>query len=571
MNHIFRFAALALPAAVLLTGCMDDKYDLSDIDTTSELKVKDLTIPVNIDNVKLDEIITLSEGSKIKVYDGNYALLEGGDFESSPIEISEVKAKAPRLDDSSVSIVTNTSAAPRGAGSMTLNIKENHAPFSYSVSGVDDAIHSISSVETSPLKLSITVDMTALSAVVSNFIVEDLRIQFPKGMTATPSQGNYDPATGVLTVSRLNLSNGKVEISITTSKIDLLLNDAGIDTNHLFHFNSELSVIGGRVIINETGFDPSRLPSNLTFRTSYKLTDLEIKSISGTIEYGVKGMDITPIDLSGLPDFLNQDGTDIFLANPQIYLSLNNPLSEYALRYQAGLTITAVRPGQGDASYSLDDPFFTVGGASASTNLVFSPSTPGTPYPGFEGANHVGYASLSNVLSGERLPTSLRVTVTDPTVPLQNVKNFRLGTVIGAVKGKWQVMAPLALKPASSIVYSRLEDGWNDDDVDAIRITRLEISAKVTTDLPIGATLTGYPVDKYGNKLTDVEIVPVEIPAHADGKDIVIQVNGTIEHLDGFFFKVVARPDSETALSPDQMIRLDNIRARVSGSFIKKL
>ncbi len=571
MNHVFRLAALALPAAVVLTGCMDDKYDLSDIDTTSELKVNNLAIPVNIDNVKLDEIITLSEGSKIKVYDGSYALLEGGDFESSPIEIAPVKAAAPKLQDSSVSITTNTSAAPRGANSLTLEIKENRAPFSYSMSGVDPALHSITSVETTPLKLSISVDMSSLSAIVKNFRVEDLRIQFPKGMVATPNAGTYNPATGVLTISQIEDHNEKIEISLTTSSIDLSANGAGLNDAHRFMFDSELSVLGGRVIITENSFDPSRIPADLAFKTTYKLTDLEIKSISGSIDYSVKGMDISPIDLSDLPDFLNQDGTDIFLGNPQIYLSLNNPLSEYSLRYQAGLTITAVRPGQGDVSYSLDDPFFTVGGSSSQTNLVFSPSTPGSVYPGFESAKHVGYSSLSDVLSGDRIPTSLRVTVTDPSVPLQTVKNFRLGTEIGAVKGKWQVVAPLALKPASSIVYSRLEDGWNDEDVDAIRITHLEVSAKVTTDLPIGATLTGYPVDKYGNKMTDVEIVPVSIPSNADGDDIVIQVNGTIEHLDGFFFKVVARPDSDTPLSPSQTIRLDNIRARVSGSYIKKL
>lgn len=41
----------AVLTAVVTTGCVDDSYDLSDIDTTTRIEVKDLTIPVNIDAI----------------------------------------------------------------------------------------------------------------------------------------------------------------------------------------------------------------------------------------------------------------------------------------------------------------------------------------------------------------------------------------------------------------------------------------------------------------------------------------------------------------------------------------
>ncbi len=39
----------AAVAAMPLVGCIDDNYDLSDIDTTVRVQVNDLEVPVNLD------------------------------------------------------------------------------------------------------------------------------------------------------------------------------------------------------------------------------------------------------------------------------------------------------------------------------------------------------------------------------------------------------------------------------------------------------------------------------------------------------------------------------------------
>ncbi len=44
-------------------------------------------------------------------------------------------------------------------------------------------------------------------------------------------------------------------------------------------------------------------------------------------------------------------------------------------------------------------------------------------------------------------------------------------------------------------------------------------------------------------------------------------MEGTIEHLDGITFEAVLNPDSDDALAPSQTIRLENLRARISGSY----
>ena len=68
------FLISAVSTLPFMTSCVDDKYDLSDIDTTVKVDVNHLTIPVNIDQIDLSSIIDLDEEDNIKVIDGQYVL-----------------------------------------------------------------------------------------------------------------------------------------------------------------------------------------------------------------------------------------------------------------------------------------------------------------------------------------------------------------------------------------------------------------------------------------------------------------------------------------------------------------
>lgn len=85
MMQINRFSFgkgfISLVIALSLTGCVDDKYDLKDIDTTSRVTVNNLTVPVNLESIKLDNVIDMDDNENIKTLtdaNGNkyYALQE---------------------------------------------------------------------------------------------------------------------------------------------------------------------------------------------------------------------------------------------------------------------------------------------------------------------------------------------------------------------------------------------------------------------------------------------------------------------------------------------------------------
>ena len=64
INHLLTGTSALL--AIGLTACVDDNYDLSDIDTTTRVSINDLVVPANIDDVTLGDIITFDEESRIR-------------------------------------------------------------------------------------------------------------------------------------------------------------------------------------------------------------------------------------------------------------------------------------------------------------------------------------------------------------------------------------------------------------------------------------------------------------------------------------------------------------------------
>ena len=95
-------SALSLLA---LSSCIDNAYDLSDIDTTARLQVKELTIPLNLDHITLDQVIDLDDDSEIvKETDalGNvfYAIKKEGTFKSDPIDVASFTTSKPSIKSS---------------------------------------------------------------------------------------------------------------------------------------------------------------------------------------------------------------------------------------------------------------------------------------------------------------------------------------------------------------------------------------------------------------------------------------------------------------------------------------
>jgi len=582
MNHILLKACVPLGVMFLFSGCIDSNYDLSDIDTTTEIKVNDLTLPVKIDPVKLSDIITIDANSKIKIVDFNgqkiYAVTEHGDISSEDITINGFTAAPPTVNPTSA--VFNIISDGKRAASVT-KMYDLYAftPQDVRISAVDvdKSIHSITSILTDPIDIAVRLTTTGFDDNTS-FRFPLIKFKFLKGLTLEnkPANYDYDPASGMLTITDLDCTGHEALIAVRATGVNFV--QAGLALNgHRFDYDSKIELDEAKMELTmNMGDTPSSVPTQVSFNVATTVSGLKAIAFTGMIEYDLEGegLDIDPVDLSDIPDFLADDQTDLRLANPQIYIGLNNPMADSGVRVQTGLRLVSVRPDS-ESTYDLDpgelvrvtDQY----GVNGPYNFVISPSLPADPLGDYKtNLSHVGFKELSNVLSGNGLPSKIEINLVKPELPLQPVTDFRLFTTTPGVVGTYDFFAPLALKADDSpsvIVYRETKDGWNDEDVDKIAITSLTVQTDVQNDIPLDAELSIHPIDKEGNRIPGVEVSKALVAAGTQSQHVSMTAKGDIRHLDGVVFEAVVHATSEETLSPSQSLTLSGVSATVSGSY----
>lgn len=122
------------------------------------------------------------------------------------------------------------------------------------------------------------------------------------------------------------------------------------------------------------------------------------------------------------------------------------------------------------------------------------------------------------------------------------------------------------------VVYRDTLDGWGSDDLDHVTIQTLDINLNVSTDMPMKAKLTGYPIDSEGNRIGNVAIEGADIDVKAKNQPVKIHCTGEITHLDGIVFEAVVTAEGDPeVLSTDMSMTLTDVRPVVNGYYRKKL
>lgn len=583
MIKSLRRCAVALPALLLMGSCVDDSYDLSDVDTSSRFNVNDLVLPVNIDPIALGDVIDVDDESKIRIVsmDGQefYALVQDGTFMSEAVEIGEVVAEPSPVNPTRETLERLVSGEIPDlglAGDYVFSIREVGNWFSYNSLNIDDAIVSLRHVRTAPFLFNLDLEVEDVNQTIRRMAFADLVIRAPKGLVAEPNTGSYDPATGYWRIARVDVDGNHAGISLRATGIDTQIAGISILPDRSLDFNSEFHIESGYVHIEPKS--PS-FRDEVEFVVSYDFDDFEVKSFDGEVRYALDGIDIEPVSLQDIPDFLKGGDTEIEIANPQIYLQVNNPLAAVPLDCVTGLRLTALRDNAPSLHFDLDKPV-RIGhalGQSGPYNFVLSPSDRNLNVPDGFGSGLVWnrFSSLGSLLatpsdwSVKGLPDKIEIDLSDAGIPLQSVTGFSIPCEFSAVEGRYELMAPLAMNDGSHIIYTDVRDGWNDDDIDALTITRLEVTAHAVNNCPASIALTVYPIDKNGETI-DAKVESNTVAAGSE-TDLVIAMTGEVRHLDGIrLIAVLEADDSESPLSPSQTLVLDDIRVRVTGYYEKE-
>ncbi len=586
MKHILLRAVLTLLVLIPVSSCIDKNYDLSDIDTTSQLKVKDLVVPLNIDVITLGDIFNVKENDNIQEVslNGNkfYAIHKKGAFHSDKFVIPSFTSPAPNLLPDIINYHTGITSQTIG-NRLTLPMSQPiENDLIYKAEGIDGSIVTLDDIYTDRLTFTILFNALNLPSGI-NASLNEISIVLPKGLTLDSSDIDfiYNSSTGRLSIKSLPLVNGEARLSISVNTVNLPANGCRI-SNQSFTFSSCLNIERANLIVEPVSSNET-IPSDIRLQASYILSDMVVRALTGDIEYYFdgNGIAIPSIDLSVLPDFIAGTGTNLILANPQVYLSVNNPLTALGLDWTSGFQVTAVRTAQPSKSYGLDYGHIGVDHSKPlgeRYNYRLSPDLEKDQIlipTGYENPEHVMFSGLREVLSGEGLPDQLDLKFVDPKIFRQHIDKLLLDTEFPALEGNWELIAPLALTNLddnrSQIIYSKTDKGWHDTRLYDMTIETLELTMKVDNDLPLEATLNGYPIDITGQQIGNVSIEGAVVPANAKDQEVKLYITGEVKKLDGITFTAFVYPDSDKPLSSSQTLRLKEIKAKVSGYYIKKL
>ena len=200
-------------------SCVDNAYDLSDIDTTVRVDVNSLVIPINLDEIQLKSIFdidTEDPDAKVKLIDGQYVVLVDGTFDSQDnIHIGAFIISVPELEGDHIDI-----AVPGGAAvtSGEFPFRTKDSKFEYHSNDIPSSILSLKDIK-GEISLDIIIKISGVQA--TGVTLKDMRIKLPKGfMVRETPQGKYDPATGIFSLNECKTTGLTHAIKLVADGID---------------------------------------------------------------------------------------------------------------------------------------------------------------------------------------------------------------------------------------------------------------------------------------------------------------------------------------------------------------
>jgi len=551
-------------------SCTDNDYDLSDIDTNARFTVKDLVIPVNLDDITLDCVLEIDEDSKIKKNNNEYAVIEEGDFSSDGIYVNGFTTGSNQYVSTNTMSLTKpgTGGAPKrvrsDAGILlgSAAIPNNQTAIKASATNVDASIVSIGYLGTE-MTITLSIKFDGLTNFVNKIDIENLQLQFLKGLDMTLNTGTYDKETGIINIGDAQTTSDHQYI--------LTMNIAGIDATKAgvtladghFNIDEAVYVSSGRLALYSDQIAitlPVTLPTSVGYTLSATVGACKINTFSGDIQYDISGIDIDPIDMSDIPEMLQQEGTDIILDNPQIYLTVNNPLRQagYPLNAQTGLSLT------GNATYATAANAVVLD--KVDNTFLLSPKKPDQYYQGYSSASHVPFPDLGKVISGKSFPKQIGIEVLSPNIPVQSVTDFKLDNTLPAVKGHWLLYAPLNLSSNSVIKYTKTWDDWQDEDLDNLTVEDATVTTTISSDVPLDLNVKFILRGREGELSGSTTLAP-----KAKNVELSIPLSGTaVTEIYGFTIDATIK-GSNQSISPSDKVSVKNLKAKVNGHYDKEL
>lgn len=567
-----------------LTGCTNDDYDFDQIDATMGFGSGELEIPASSTmNIPLSDILELEEGGSVKIAaNGDYLFqLTGSEASSASPMISPIHLTG-KSDKHTITLGTSSAAkGTRAAGTHLSFVSPRQQMFVYN--GTDAAVKSLKSAEVDgEIVLTVNLALNGLSSAIAT--IDKVTINLPGYLqiSQVTGKGNGVPMVNGSKITVENVSTSSdLRLTIKAKKLDFANQDAY-----------------GKVVIGDNGsikmdgyFDlgieahVTGVPtSELTIGANVNVNDITLKSATGIFDPEINISSLGDVTVTGVPDFLSEDGVRADLDNPQIILSIKNDMDAAA---KVSAKVISTKNGQNLATVQLPEMNIYKTTVAPVTKICICRHNTEELTRQYGAANVYEVSNLATLIN-QHIPDHVQITDVEAKADLSQEMTIEFGRNYNVVPS-YEIYAPLAFAEDAVIEYADDFDGWNDDldDLELSEGTYVRLTADAQNLVPATLIVEATPLGQEGtdiSNLIEVNVKKGTVKASADGVkaatspleiELREKVKGGLQKLDGLSYKVKGKAshDGTTVTginlnSEKHTLKLENIKVKLVGKVI---
>lgn len=567
-----------------LTGCTNDDYDFDQIDATMGFGSGELEIPASSTmNIPLSDILELEEGGSVKIAaNGDYLFqLTGSDASSASPMISPIVLRGNSYSNTLTLNANSAAKGTRAAGSHLSFVSPMEQMFVYQ--GSDAAVKSLKSAEVDgEIVLTVNLALNGLSSAIAT--IDKVTINLPGYLqiSSFEGNGNGNPMVNGSKITVENVSTrSALQLTIKAKKLDFANQDAygkvvignngSITMDGYFDLGIEAHVTG--------------VPTSaLTIRANVTVNDITLKSATGIFDPEINISSLGDVSVTGVPDFLSEDGVRADLDNPQIILSIQNDMDAAA---KVSAKVISTKNGQNLATVQLPEMHIYKTTVTPVTKICICRHKTAELTAQYGAANVYEVSNLATLIN-QHIPDHVQITDVEAKADLSQEMTIEFGRNYNVVPS-YEIYAPLAFAEDAVIEYADDFDGWNDDldDLELSEGTYVRLTADAQNLVPATLIVEATPLGLEGadiSNLIEVNVKKGTVKASADGVtaenspleiELREKVKGGLQKLDGLSYKVKGKAshDGTTVTginlnSKKHTLKLENIKVKLVGKVI---
>ncbi len=574
-----------LTAGFLVTGCTNDDYDFDQIDATMGFGGGELEIPASSTmNIPLSDILELEENGSVKIAaNGDYLFqLTGTDATTASPQISPIHLTS-RSYNHTITLPTSSAAkGTRAAGTHLSFVSPKQQMFIYN--GTDAAVKSLKSAEVNgEIVLNVNLTLGGLSSAITK--LDKVTLTLPGYLQILPQvTGNGNGVSKVngskITVKDVSTSDD-LRLTIKAKKLDFAnQNDYG---KVVFGNNGSITM-DGYFDLGIEAYVTGVPTSALSIGANVTVNDIYLKSATGIFDPEINISSLGDVSVTGVPDFLSEDGVRADLDNPQIILSIKNDMDAAA---KVSAKVISTKNGQNLATVQLPEMHIYKTSVTPVTKICICRHKTAELTAQYGAANVYEVSNLATLIN-KHIPDHVQITNVEAKADLSQEMTIEFGHNY-KVEPSYEVYAPLAFAEGAVIEYADDFDGWNDDldELELAEGTYLRLTADAQNLVPATLIVEATPLGVDGTDISnqiEVNIKQGTVKASADGVTAVTspleielreKVKGALQKLDGLSYKVKGKAshDGTTVTginlnSEKHTLKLENIKVKLVGKVI---